>query len=809
MGLEQSSAENKDLFLGKSRLRALLVLMMMLICAQLINGGLTLLTFQGLQLDAANAVFEAVGVELQKDMERSLRFGKRLESFIGAETMLEDIRSKYPDLKNVDVSTLDGRVLYSLKEERVNQTLGKPLLAWDFEAEKQEASLKVELEDAHYIVIPLRKRSKTHVGYLILSYGQDLLERKSAEIIRESSITLAFTTAAATLFLFIGFQFLFAGGRRPAKKHLYLLIFVTVGCAQLTYSFHNISQFKASYLDLTKQKIETVSGFLRNELETLLERGLQLDGLVNVEKQLTLTSKGLPEVRRIWILDADKRELFGSDEKIQKNPSESQELDSEDGQYDVTLPIVSNQTNAGFLKVVIAEDVIRSKTQDILLDNLTTVALSFLFMMELMVFLFITVMKKAVIQTKNDISGDFLLIRPAIAIYVYAATLCYSFIPLYMTQIYQPILNFSKNFVLGLPISVEMLCGGIALIPVGYWIDRRGWHQPFVCGIVLSTVGTMMSGAAGSSLEFIVYRGLTGLGYGFCWMSAQGFILANSGEKYRARGLSGVFAGIFSGIICGSAMGGMLAERIGYSKVFFVSAMIMVLALVFVVVFMRGFFKSQPSDERADEHLNRRDLLKLFFDRNIILIFSCSVIPYSICMVGVLYYICPIYLNQLGTSQSTIGRVIMIYGLCMVYLAPQISQFVDRFENKKIFITLGGILGSAGMLTFYFFEGIWSVVFAVLVLGVSVSVSSASRNLFTIDQAISQRLGVSKVMGVYRSVDKLGQTLGPVLLGLLLIHYDIRQSVGIVGVVYIVMTLLFMAGVRRSETKSAIPGGVQ
>lgn len=808
MGLEQS-AEKKDLFLGKSRLRALLVLMMMLICAQIINGGLTLLTFQGLQLDATNAVFEAVGVELQKDMERSLRFGKRLESYIGAETMLEDIRTKYPDLKNIDISTLDGQVLYSLNEARVDQTLGKKLLAWDHDAEKQEASLKVESEDSHYIVIPLRKRSKTHVGYLVLSYGEDLLERKSSGIIQESATTLALTTTAATLFLFIGFQWLFAGGRRPAKKHLYLLIFLTVGCAQLAYSFYNINQFKANYLSVTKQKIETVSGFLRNDLETLLERGLKLDGLVNVESQLTLTSQGLPEVRRIWILDADKRELFGSDEKIQNDLLEPQELDSGDGQYDVSLPIVSNQKNVGFLKIEIAEDVIRDKTQDILLDNLTVVALSFLFMMELMVFLFITVMKKAVIQTQNDISGDFLLIRPAIAIYIYAATLCYSFIPLYMTQIYQPILNFSKNFVLGLPISVEMLCGGIALIPVGHWIDRRGWHQPFVCGIVLSTVGTVLSGVAGSSLEFIVYRGLTGLGYGFCWMSAQGFILANSGEKYRARGLSGVFAGIFSGIICGSAMGGMLAERIGYSKVFFVSATIMFLAMVFVVVFMRGFFKSQPGDEQADGHFNRGDLFKLFFDRNIFLIFSCSVIPYSICMVGVLYYICPIYLQQLGTSQSTIGRVIMIYGLCMIYLAPQISQFVDRFDNKKIFITLGGILGSAGMLTFYFFEGIWSVVFAVLVLGLSVSVSSASRNLFTIDQTISQRLGVSKVMGVYRTVDKLGQTLGPVLLGLLLIHYDIRQSVGIVGVIYIVMTVLFVAGVRHNGSKSAIAGGVQ
>ncbi|MDH3998510.1 MAG: MFS transporter [Desulfuromonadales bacterium] len=789
------------------RVKTLALLLGLLVCAQCVNGVLTILSFKGLHLQTMNASYESVGVEVQKDLERALRFGKPLKNFLGMEQKLATIQKANPDLDEVAISAPDGQVLYSLKAGRVGSELPPDFLSeQEKETEdKKVFSRRIETENAHHLVFPLRKRSGNQVGLLDLSFTKQILGSKSDEIVATNLRMLTITTLGAAFLLFVGFQLLFLGDRRPTKKHLYLLIFTTVAVAQLSYAAVSISEFKASYLEITEKKIATVAGILKKDIEKLLSKGVKLDALVNIENELKRTADTIAEVNVIRILDPDEQPLYSSSDEQENTPVTKNRWDMIDlnqgGHYDLVLPLNLDKQTAGLLDIEISGSAIMGKTKEILLDSLTVVALSFLFLMELLTFLFVTGMGRMIHSSSSNKTESFLLIRPAIALYIYAASLCYSFIPLYMAEIYKPMLNFSKDFVVGLPISVEMLCGGIALIPVGHWIDKRGWHQPFITGACLSMVGTIMSGMASSPEEFIIYRGLTGLGYGFCWMSAQGFILLNTDKASRAQGLSSVVAGIFSGIICGSAIGGMVAERVGYAQVFFIGGVIMFFALLFVLYFMRGYFKPPAAPAQKEEmRFGRQELLQFIFNRNIFLIFTCSIIPYSVCMVGLLYYISPIYLTQLGTSQSNIGRVIMVFGLCMIYIAPQVSRFVDKFENKKLFISMGGVMGSMGMMIFYYFDGFWAVVVAIFVLGLSVSVSAASRNIFTIDQSISKKVGISKVMGVYRTVDKIGQTLGPVLLGLLLLRFEIRQAVGVIGVAYIIMTLLFMLGVKQHKS---------
>lgn len=792
------------------RLKTLFLLLMLLVCAQSINGGLSILSFKSLHLDSINASYEVIGVEFQKYLERALRFGKPLDNFLGIEKRLQTIKDNNPDLENVAIALPNGQVIYSLKAEHIGAMLPIALQPDAFSDASEQAVAdspkRVELTDSHHLFFPIQARSKALAGTLELSFTKKMLSDKRNHIIISNLKILASTTLSAAILLFVGFQILFVRGRKPSKKVLYTLIFFTVGVAQLSYAALSIYEFKTSYMEITEKKIITVSQILQQDIEALLAKGIKIDALVKIEEGLRKTEEAIPEVSAIRILDNQKNALYTSGRETDAVAGSQTRTFSDFGtqdHYSLTFPIEYQQQPQGLLDIEISGLAINQKTNEIMLDSLTVVALSFLFLMELLSFMFITGMGRVLHSSVKNETESFLLIRPAIAIYIYAASLCYSFIPLYMAEIYEPMLNFSKDFVIGLPISIEMFCGGIALIPVGHWIDKRGWHQPFITGICLSMVGTIMSGLATGPVEFIFYRGLTGLGYGFSWMSAQGFILLNTDKKNRAQGISSVVAGIFSGIICGSVVGGMIAERIGYAQVFFVAAMIMLTALAFVLLFMRNYFAPPPKKELQEAPFGYKQFCEFIFDRNIFLIFTCSVIPYSVCMVGLLYYISPIYLKQLGTTQSNIGRVIMVFGLCMIYVAPQVSRFVDQFENKKLFISLGGVMGSIGMLIFYYFNGIWAVVFAIFVLGLSVSVSAASRNVLTIDQTISQKIGVSKVMGIYRTVDKIGQTLGPVILGLLLIEFEIRQAVGLIGVAYILMTALFVLGVRQNQQLEA------
>jgi len=210
---------------------------------------------------------------------------------------------------------------------------------------------------------------------------------------------------------------------------------------------------------------------------------------------------------------------------------------------------------------------------------------------------------------------------------------------------------------------------------------------------------------------------------------------------------------------------------------------------------MRRTFQTPPPAATAAN--GRLPLLRLLTDPQALLLFVCSLMPYSIGMVGLLYYITPLYLKGLGTSQSDIGRVIMLFGLCMIFLAPRVSRLADRRKDKRFLVVGGGILAGASLLLFHFYGAFWIVPAAVFLFGVSVAISGASRNVVMLALPVSKELGASQVMGVYRSIDKLGQTLGAMVPATLMTFLEMREAMLVMGGIYLLLTVLLAVGLRH------------
>lgn len=400
----------------------------------------------------------------------------------------------------------------------------------------------------------------------------------------------------------------------------------------------------------------------------------------------------------------------------------------------------------------------------------------------------------------KECADAYMLGRPAAFAFLFMWALPTSFIPLYMKTMYEPMLGLSKDVVLGLPISVEMLCAMIAALISGAVSDRKGWHLPFITGAVFCAGGALLAASAMDGRAFILARAVTGLGYGLSWMAIQSFIFQYSAPDTRARGIANLVAGIVSGQICGTAVGAMLAERLGYAPVFIGSALLAVLPVAFVLLFMRPYLH-KPVDIVQRERVRLADVVSLVFNRNYFAILFFSLVPFALCQVGLLLYAAPIYLNEMGVNQSNIGRVLMIYGLSVIYVAPWISRFVDRSSNKKMFIVLGGVIGAAGLMSLYFYSGFLAVMLAVFLMGLSGSLVGSSQSAFALKLAVIQRVGVGKAMSVQRAADKLGQMLGPLVVGAFIASVGIGNGIAIVGVVFFVATLVFL--LVASEEKAS------
>lgn len=789
------------------------IILLVLVAAQGFNSSLSIASFEKLYINALISSYQAVGHDLQRNIENSMLFGKPLEKFVGMNELFNDLKKNNSDISNITVSLPNRKILYSLVPNTIGKSLPEELLFHFDNVGKKNTSYQ-KIGDYYHISLPIQNRDKKLKGIINLSFQQNLVNARVNGIIIDNLTMLGITISIAAGLLIIGLYSLLVVKRfRLNKRRLYLFIFIILGCAQLFYSSYNIEFFKNNYLDVTHNKILTLSKILQADLNYFLSKNVKINRLLKVDELMGKITTETSEIASMQISDIAHKTLYLADQtgfrNLQTSPQTPPRLAlSAQGNslYQIVLPLSDEDRQLGYLSVQISQPIVQQKIQEIILDSVTVVIISFLFLTELMIFLLIFINRQIInLQSQHATppahEDIYRVARPATFVYIFSAMLCYSFLPLYMEQIYHPLFGLAKNFVLGLPVSSEIFLAGLTLIPAGIVVDKKGWHQGFLLGIVLSLLGTVLSGIAQGPLEFIIYRGIVGIGYAFCWMSLQGFVINSTHEHNRAQGITYLIAAVFSGTICGSAIGGMLAQHVGFASVFFIAAIIMLCSLLFIIVFMRQYAVTPDTAKTTDNDFDWNDLWRFLTDRNVVIMFSCSLIPFSVAMVGIMYYAGPIYLSQIGTSQSNIGRVIMVFGLCVIYLAPAMSHFIDKSPDKKHYISLSGVVGALGLVIFQLHLGFWNVFLAILLLGISSSLGASSRNIFMLNLPISKTFGVTKVMGIYRSVDKLGQTLGPILLGTLaVILGGIEAAIVASGVIYLLLTLIFIFSVPKENS---------
>jgi MFS family permease len=93
-------------------------------------------------------------------------------------------------------------------------------------------------------------------------------------------------------------------------------------------------------------------------------------------------------------------------------------------------------------------------------------------------------------------------------------------------------------------------------------------------------------------------------------------------------------------------------------------------------------------------------------------------------------------------------------------------------------------------MSFYFLGGIAASAVAVLLLGLSDSFSD-SRSSYILKLKVTQELGAGKAMGIFSSVARIGQVLGPITFAWLLVSTGAHTGILYVGLAYLLTTGLF------------------
>ncbi|MFP4397277.1 MAG: MFS transporter [Desulfonatronovibrio sp.] len=769
-------------------------------------------SFEKIHLSSVLTSYSVPQKDFNRKIESGLRFGKELKHLHGMDGLIQDYAGQYSDLKNISIYSSEQDLLYSLHEPSQKTTPPSELDVKQIEVPDPLMEV-VETSQAYHLTLPLSGPHETWtgssassdlVGSSVFSFYKHEI-RSGVRQFWEQRIILGVTIAScASLLLFVLLYRIKTQDLSVLRRHIFIRVLGIIILAQIAFAGINAWQFHQDHVHGVKEKILAQLNLLRSEIERILDKGIGLDHISAVDEFLKQVMDINPEVMSLSIRDP-QGQIKAMAVKEDRAPSRSTPQRTADKELSVSVPLTQGDEPAftAEIKADLDKSTLRAMIWKLLLDSLTVTLIASLFITE-QIYFFISRLRQdrtrdPAVNEPGRAMDKLMLARFAAFAFLFAFALPISFVPLQMKELYTPLLGLPRNIVLGLPISLEMLCALASSLAAGTLADKKDWRTPFAGGIITTSLGLIFCAMASTGGQFILARGVCGLGYGLSWMALQSFLFAHATPATRAQGSSHFVAGIFSGHICGTALGAILAERLGYSPVFIIGFFMACGSLLFFFMFMRKLTGPHHSPAAA-KPVQAGAVRRYFMDRNASALMFFCVIPFSICQVGLLFFATPLYLNQLGVDQSDIGRVLMIYGLSVVFLAPQLSKIVDRRSRKKPFIVLGGLLGGLGLSLLFFHQGFPAIVGAIFLLGLASSIGTSAQTAYALKMKATNELGQGKAMAIQRGADKLGQMLGPLAMGALMSGVSIAGGLMFLGFGYMFLSLLFLFLARERVT---------
>lgn len=390
-------------------------------------------------------------------------------------------------------------------------------------------------------------------------------------------------------------------------------------------------------------------------------------------------------------------------------------------------------------------------------------------------------------------------IRAPLFIFVFAEELSRSFFPLYVRELYVPLPYLTEEMATGLPVSVFMGLVAVGTPFSGIVTDRYGSRRIIVVGCLVAAAGFLGTALAAGIVDLLAWRGLTAIGYAMVTMACQGHIVSITSEKNRARGLAQFVGAIMVAAICGTAIGGVLADHIGYENTFFVSAaQSCLVTLLAMRILPRSDFKSSGG---KNNRFGWQAAFAVLSNSRFMMIMLFSGIPAKIALTGFLFYLAPLYLHDLGNSQSMIGREMMLYFLVMIVGNPLCARLADRHGLRASLAATGGIVCALALLVILLEQNTAIVILGIVGLGIGHSLGTAPllAMIPIVCKAEIRNLGQTTVFAIFRIVERVGSFLGPILAAALVQSYGNEGAMAGIGIVVGTASLLFVLIFGLSE----------
>ncbi len=140
-------------------------------------------------------------------------------------------------------------------------------------------------------------------------------------------------------------------------------------------------------------------------------------------------------------------------------------------------------------------------------------------------------------------------------------------------------LNPSPEVLQWIPI-IYLLVMAVTLIGFGRLADLKGKKNFFLLGLIIFTIGSLLSAIAMSGEELIVYRAIQAIGASLIAATAIAMVTEEFPKQETGKALGINVAGIYFGLVLGPVLGGFLVETLTWRSIFYINVPIGIVLII-------------------------------------------------------------------------------------------------------------------------------------------------------------------------------------------------------------------------------------
>ena len=383
-----------------------------------------------------------------------------------------------------------------------------------------------------------------------------------------------------------------------------------------------------------------------------------------------------------------------------------------------------------------------------------------------------------------------------------------AFIAVLLSTLYDGSLPVNDGVAIALPMSLQLLAMAIFSLFGGRFAERHGVRQGLSVGFAVQCAGFATCLLTGSFLGILVGKLFIGIGMGVVYVSCNTAASMGRDEAHTESAFADVSAGILSGITIGAGLSSVLLSMGGYRLIYLTGAILLSMGLALAFFYTPhtrmgwgGGRRRRPVREKQEKKSGGMSVFRFLTSRRIAVFFLFLLLPF---MMSLAYreYFFPLYASESGLSETRVGQIYLLCGLMGLYIGPPLSGWILRKFGPKRAIVLASSLIVGNFAFFIVHPSLSGVIAGVFILSFVISFAYTCQYAYydTLDEI--REYGSGAAMGIYSMAESLGQTLGPMIYGVLL-SFGYRKGIASYAVLMSAALLLFvmLSGRRRKATQ--------